>query len=404
MNKFTIIEVDGYQMDEKIPETFRIIQGNNGEKLITPEFGTGNESWKDKSHLWLRSLHIGPDDTVISVGFPKFFNCGDGPREFQITEKDLLDKKDLVATLKYDGSLLCRYVQDGIVKFRTRGALQVGLDNKNEIDKFIKWYPKLNDPSVYPNISLLFEWCSPRNQIVIKYDKPQIILVGAVSYEKNTEWYNNKFSLLTIKELEQISENLSSFDDYLMQCVEYFYLKNNTEVIALIERIKNDKIIEGYVIRMDGEQNLVKVKSDHYFILHSLKSNLTSESITELFLSWNQPSFEEFKKKFESSYDYETFAVALPAISSVYDGLKIANKIFDHIKNFVEINKNLSRKEFAIKAKQAYQDHKLAACFSLLDNKPLKNNFIKSLILQNSKQYSFSMFKKNIPQDELEES
>jgi len=273
----------------------------------------------------------------------------------------------------------------------------VGLDNKYEIDEFIKKYPVLNDPEFCSNLSLLLEWCSPANQIVIKYSEPDIILVGAVWYNKNLPWYDNEFKLLTIKELSDIS-SLSG-----IKLVDNFKLNNADEVIRLIEKLKTEKEIEGYVIRFNKDQELVKVKSSHYFILHSLKSNLTSEVLTDLFLSWGQPSFEAFKEKFEASYDYETFTVALPAISSIYDGSKIANKIFDHIKNFVETNRTLSRKAFALKAQQAYQEHKLAACFSLLDNKPLKNNFIKSLILQNSKQYSFSMFKKNAPQDELEE-
>lgn len=385
------------------PDEFKIITNpTNEEKLITPNYGTGNDSWKNKNLLWLRSLHIDKNDKVISCGFKKFFNINEGPIEFQITEQDLLNKKDLVATLKYDGSLLIRYIQDGTVKWRTRGALQVGLDNKDEINEFIKWYPKLNDPLMYPNISLLFEWCSPRNQIVIKYNKPQIILVGAVLYDQNTEWYNNEFSLLSVKQLEKIGEDLTSFDDYLIQCVESFYLKNNTEIIALIERIKNDKIIEGYVLRFNNEQELVKIKSDHYFILHSLKSKLTSESLIDLWLSWGMPEFQDFKNKFEAIYDYETWITIIPAISSIYDGIKIAIKIIDHIIGFVEENKYLSRKDFALKAKQAYQNEKLSMCFSFLDNKPLKNNPIKTFILQNCKMYELSLFKKNVPQDELE--
>lgn len=377
-----------------ITKSFKVLTNENGtERLIKPNFDFKASEWNNQNK-WLRSLHLDKNDCVISVGLPKFQNIKEGFGELRITEQDLLDKKDLVATLKYDGSLLIRYVQDGIVKFRTRGALQVGLDNKNEIDKFIKWYPKLNDPSVYPNISLLFEWCSPRNQIVIKYDKPQIILVGAVSYEKNTEWYNNKFSLLTIKELEQISENLSSFDDYLMQCVEYFYLKNNTEVIALIERIKNDKIIEGYVIRMDGEQNLVKVKSDHYFILHSLKSNLTSEVLADLFLSWGQPSFEEFKDKFIAAYDYEIWTTILPAASSIIDASKIADSVYNHIVNLVEENRSLTRANFADLVKQKYSGEKLSLCFALLDRKKIDSKFYKKIIMQNIKIYDFSIFKK----------
>jgi hypothetical protein len=326
-DKYEIVEVNGYKMDEKIPETFRVIEGNNGEKLITPEFGVGNESWKNKNLLWLRSLHIDKDDKVISCGFKKFFNINEGPTEFQITEQNILDKKDLVATLKYDGSLLIRYVQDKIVKFRTRGALQVGLDNKNEIDDFIKKYPLLNDSSFCSNLSLLLEWVSPKNQIVIKYNEPDIILVGAIWYNKNLPWYDNEFKLLTLKELKDISV-LSG-----IRLVEYFKLNNQKETIDLIEKLKTEKEIEGYVIRFNSDQELVKIKSNHYFILHTLKSRLSSESIADLWLSWDKPDFETFKNKFEKTYDFETWQTVIPIVSSIYDGITTSNKIFDHIKS-----------------------------------------------------------------------
>jgi hypothetical protein len=374
----------------------------NNEKLINPDYNFNVSKW-DYQNRWLRSLHIDSKDKVISCGFPKFQNINEGFGNLKITEQNLLDKKDLVATLKYDGSLLIRFVQDGTVKWRTRGALQVGLDNKDEINEFIKWYPKLNDPLMYPNISLLFEWCSPRNQIVIKYNKPQIILVGAVLYEKDTKWYDNEFSLLTVNQLEKICESLTSFDDYLMQCVEYFYLKNETEVISLIERIKADKVIEGYVVRMNGEQELVKIKSDHYFILHTLKSKLDSCTIVDLFLSWERPSFEEFKNKFIAAYDYEIWTTILPAASSIIDASKIADSVYNHIVNLVEENRGLLRKNFAELVKQKYSGEKLALCFSLLDNKSIKSNFFKTIILQNIKDYNFSMFKKEKINDNEEE-
>lgn len=383
-NKYEIVEVDGYKKDMKIPEKFRIIEGKNGEKLITPEFGVGNDSWEDKKTLWYRSLHIGPDDKVISCGFKKFFNIGEGVLHSQVTEKDLLNKKDLIATLKYDGSLLIRFVHNGTIRWRTRGSLEVGLDNKDEILGFIQKYPLLSDPTFCSNLSLLLEWVSPANQIVIKYPEPDIILVGAVWYNKNLPWYDNEFKLLTIKELTDIS-SLSG-----IKLVDNFKLNNKNEIIKLIEKLKTEKEIEGYVIRFNNEQDLVKVKSNHYFILHALKSNLNSEALIDLFFSWDRPDFCVFQDQFEKTYDYETWQTIMPAISSMYDGIKIANRILMHIEIFVLEYQNgfseaKSRKEFALLAKQKYQNEKLSACFSLLDNKPLNKNTYKTWIFQNCK-------------------
>ena len=402
-NRCEIIEVEGYKKDMKIPEEFRIIEGNNGEKLITPEFGVGNEAWHDFNLRFMRSLHIDKDDKVISCGFPKFVNAGEGYGKFNVTEKDLLDKKDLIATLKIDGSCLIRFVHNGIVRWRTRGSLTVGLDNKDEIEGFINRYPKLNDPTLYSNMSLLFEWVSPRNQIVIKYETPEIYLIGAILFERNTKWVDNEFSLFTMKELTKISETLSSFDDHLMPCVKHFNLKNKIEIIDLIEKLKTEKEIEGWVLRFNNEQELVKIKSDHYFILHALKSKLDSCAIVDLFLSWERPSFEEFKSKFIAAYDYEIWTTILPAVSSICNASQIADNVYNHIVNLVEENKKLSRKDFALLMKQKYSGEKLALCFSLLDNKPIKSNFFKTIILQNIKNYDFSIFKKEKINDDQEE-
>jgi hypothetical protein len=245
-------------------------------------------------------------------------------------------------------------------------------------------------------MSLLFEWISPRNQIVIKYDSPEIYLVGAVFHGKDKKWFDTDFDLIDIHGLKKISEETS------ISLVKHFNLKNKADVINLIAKLKNEKEIEGYVIRMNNDQDLVKCKSDNYFILHALKSNLKSESLIDLWLAWDRPDFCVFQHNFETNYDFETWTTIMPAVCSMYDGIKIANSITDHIRNFVEENEHhLSRKDFALMAKQKYQGDKLAACFTMLDRRPLKHEFIKSLILQNSKHYEFSMFKKDIKNENI---
>lgn len=393
MDKISIIEVEGFMRNCQIPEEFRVTEGLNGERLITPGFSVSNSAWKTEQSLWLRSMHIDADDKVISCGFKKFFNIGEGVLHSQITQETLLDHidkgKQLVATLKIDGSLLIRYVHNRQVKFRTRGSLEVGLDNKDEIEGFIKKYPKLNDPTYYPTMSLLFEWVSNRNQIVIKYEVPEIYIVGAVLHGKDIKWYDTEFDLIDIHGLEKISQDTG------VCCTIHFNLKNKAEVLNLIEKLKTEKEIEGYVIRMNNDQDLVKIKSDNYFILHALKSNLNTESLIDLIISWDLGyNFNAFKEKFIASYDWETWQIAIPAVSSIFDGIKHAEAIGIHINRFVDENKDKSRKEFALLAKEKYSEEKLSACFSILDCRPIHKNSYKTWILQNCKFFELSMFKK----------
>ena len=112
-----------------IPDTFQIIE-KNGEQLVLPVIGVGNLSWKSWEHRWLRSMHLDADQRILSTGLPKFMNWGEGVDRYHVSEDTVLERagNDLIATLKIDGSLLIRYVRDGVVKFRTRGALSVGLE------------------------------------------------------------------------------------------------------------------------------------------------------------------------------------------------------------------------------------------------------------------------------------
>ncbi len=56
--------------------------------------------------------------------------------------------------------MLIRFVQDGVVRFRTRGWLGIK-DNSEELDGFCLDNPTFLDPNFAPRDSLLFEWTSP---------------------------------------------------------------------------------------------------------------------------------------------------------------------------------------------------------------------------------------------------
>ncbi len=368
-------------IDEKLFRTFE----SDDELLIVPSIGVGNESWQDWNLRWLRSLHISKkDNSIISCGFPKFMNLNEGVGQYKITEQDIIGKvgTSLLATLKIDGSLLIRFVHDGKVRFRTRGSLGVFVDNADEINQFCKDYPALLNPDFYEDLSLLFEWVSPKNQIVIKYEKPELILIGAVTYDKSKAWYNTKPYLYRLDELDLISENLNITISY------HYSLKNAKAVQDLIDRLQTEKAIEGFVLRFgDGDDTqLVKVKSQHYFILHTLKSNLTTKKLIDLWISWDKPSYVEYDKKFIATFDYECWKWAMPAISAMFDGVKKVERIIMNVRNFVAVNKDSTRKDFAILSQQRFNQIRLSLCFKFYDNKEPDDQIWSKLILQNCKQ------------------
>lgn len=213
-------------------------------RLIVPKqgkAGLGNGPWKDRDSLKFRSRVETADGRTVSQGFKKFFNLGTGPEWMQIGAEDVLkaiERRDAIATLKLDGSLLIRSIYRGKVMLRTRGSFTYEhLDNAAEMDLFEDLYPRLFDPALYPEVSLLLEWVSPNNVIVLKYPEAKLTLIGGV-YHRNLEY-------LEVRHLEAAARTLE------VPVVESFKL-DEKGWDALQTALATDNEIEGYVIRLNG--------------------------------------------------------------------------------------------------------------------------------------------------------
>jgi hypothetical protein len=374
-------------------EHFRILE-NGDERLVLPAYGVGNASWNNYDDRWYRSLHTDKEGNVISCGFPKFMNLNEGVGEYKITMNDLMSyigKKTMYATLKMDGSLLIRYVHDGKVKWRTRGSFGVGLDNAHEIEYFMKKYPVLTDPSWLTNISVLFEWVSPENKIVIDYKDPEIYMIGQILTPKD----------LQPKQLRWETVQKCA-DGVGIPFASWSSLSHKKSLDNFYNQLSERRDIEGYVFVIEDSSSkmlsksirLVKLKTDQYKTLHALKSNLTTSSLVDSWLQWDPSDFLEYKERFIAAYDYECFEWAQDAILNMYGGVNKATEKLEHLAVFVGLNRNLSRKEFALKAQQAYNGVLLSTAFALLDRQDVSNETWKKLILQNCDQINMSFFDK----------
>lgn len=273
----------GPETDMDIPETFHKFE-LDGEILVTPGMAVGNRCWQRKAHRWLRSMHLRADDlSIISCGFPKFMNMGEGVGDYKVTREAILSRvgKDdsLCATLKIDGSMLVRFVQDGAVRFRTRGWLGIR-DGSAEIDEFCADNPTLLDPSFAPDDSLLFEWTSPERQIVLRYDRPGLTLIGGVRHERGIRWDKANILLYTPNEV-QTCATAGGFP-----CMEFTPIRSRDDFENLLLSLCNNPDIEGYVIRIDGGQRMAKVKTQNYLTLHALKEGVTSARLAKLWTEW----------------------------------------------------------------------------------------------------------------------
>lgn len=357
----------------------------DGLRLITPTHisSVANAGWT-KENLHYRSRVETPAGVTVSQGFPKFFNLGMGPDGLRIEVEDVIKavaKGDAVATLKLDGSLLIRSVHEGQVMLRTRGSFgYASLDNAHEIDLFKTKYPRLFDPTWFPGeVSLLFEWTSPENVIVLKYPEPELTLIGAIN--------NLTFKMVPMHRLKLISELID------VPMVKYFPLDPDGWRF-LYDTLETNTEIEGYVIRLNGEQDLVKVKCSPYLTKHALKSSLDTEGLIDMWMDYGKPGFESFVESFKSSFDEEICMWAYGAICALYDGVRTTNKILEHMQGKTKERATWSRKDVALTGLAEYgQTKRFSVYMNLWEGKPVPKDLEKSIILQNTKQVELGMFK-----------
>jgi len=352
--------------------------------LITPKFDC---KW-DKRNLIFRSLLVDSHGNIVSAGLPKFFDANLRP---DICELPKTLKHCRVVT-KVDGSLiiLSKYKGEFIVRSRgTHNAIEV-LGTGKEIKELV--YHKYSQVLGYSlketwDFSLLFEYTTPNQQIVVNYGtEPELYLIGKVNHED--------CSLAPQVDLDDIALRLR------MKRPEYYQFET---LEALFEDVGAWKGKEGVVIYLPEQKGLLRFKSDWYQILHRLRSNLNTETLVDLWFTWNQPDFKGFKNLFVDSWNEDAYIWAMPAISSLFDSIKEYEKILSHLKAKVEERQSWTRKDFAIAAKNEYgSTNKFSVAMSLFLGTTIKQNVLKHILLQNARQVELGTFKTaNVKEEEL---
>ena len=351
------------------PEHF-FIQERDGLRLITPKAATvfADNVWTPEN-IHYRSRLETPTGETVSQGFKKFMNLGQGPDGLRIDAADVVNacvRGDAVATVKLDGSLLVRSVYQGRVLLRTRGAFSYQhQDNAHEIDECTRRYPQLLDPTYLPDTSLLFEWVSPSNVIILKYAHTDLFLVGGVRH--------HELRYLRMAELQEIATHTG------IQLVEFFLLNENgwTDLYATLA---SDTEKEGYVIRLHDEQTLVKVKCVPYIAKHAFKYRMSTNRLIDLWFQAGRPSQPVFVDSLIRQFDEETIMWALPFITGFFRAVQTVEEHTTAVRDDVEQHRSLSRKDFAIQMRQKFTSRDFSLAMLFWDNKDVHDRLLRQLL------------------------
>jgi hypothetical protein len=351
------------------PEYF-FIQERDGLRLITPKASAvyADQVWT-LENLHYRSRLETLEGETVSQGFKKFMNLGQGPEGLRVDAADVVSAcilGDAVATIKLDGSLIVRSVYQGRVLLRTRGAFGYQhQENAHEIETCVRRYPRILDPTYLPDTSLLFEWLSPANIIILKYDRSELFLVGGVRHPD--------LRYVRLTELQEVATYLG------VPLVEFFLLDHKGWE-ELYDSLAADTEKEGYVIRLHDEQTLVKVKCAPYLAKHAFKYSMSTAKIVDMWLQSGRPSERGFLDLLTRQFDEEIIMWALPFLTNFFGWVQAAQEQISSVQAEVERCRELSRKDFALRMRQQLIPRDFSLAMLFWDGKDVNGRLMRQLI------------------------
>ena len=339
----------------------------NGEivYLIQPQH-IGTKWTQDNKHM--RSVVVNYAGEVISASFPKFTNWGENTDHFPVPNS----LKNATIVEKLDGSTLIVSKYNGQYILRTRGTVDASkLANGFELELFKSTIlNKLQDNNDTWGYSIIWEWLSPINKIVLSYgDEPMWKLIGFINHIN--------YSLAQQDMLDAMAKK------YDLLRPEIYTFTDISDMLQIVDKWQNK---EGVCLYSKNDQVIHKIKASKYLLLHHLKSELSSlEKVLDVWLEQGMPDYRTFYNYIFTTFDFELAEQIKGTISRICDAKKEVDLIVSGMNDFVNNRlKTLpTRKLQAEQVISAYGNTNRAAfLFKILDNRPLGKEEYKKLLFQ----------------------
>ena len=248
----------------------------NGEivHLIQPQH-IGTKWTQDNKHM--RSVVVNYAGEVISASMPKFTNWGENPEHFPVPTS----LKNATVVEKLDGSTLIVSKYNGQYILRTRGTVDAStMANGFELELFKSTIlNKLQDNNDTWGYSIIWEWLSPINKIVLSYgDEPIWKLIGFINHIN--------YSLAQQDMLDAMAKK------YDLLRPEIYTFTDISDMLQIVDKWQNK---EGVCLYSKNDQVIHKIKASKYLLLHHLKSELSSlEKVLDVWLEQGMPDYQTF--------------------------------------------------------------------------------------------------------------
>jgi hypothetical protein len=316
----------------------------------------------------MRSVVVNYAGEVISASFPKFTNWGENTDHFPVPNS----LKNATIVEKLDGSTLIVSKYNGQYILRTRGTVDASkLANGFELELFKSTIlNKLQDNNDTWDYSIIWEWLSPINKIVLSYgDEPMWKLIGFINHIN--------YSLAQQDMLDAMAKK------YDLLRPEIYTFTDISDMLQIVDKWQNK---EGVCLYSKNDQVIHKIKASKYLLLHHLKSELSSlEKVLDVWLEQGMPDYQTFYNYIFTTFDFELAEQIKGTISRICDAKKEVDLIVSGMNDFVNNRlKTLpTRKLQAEQVISAYGNTNRASfLFKLLDGKSLGKEEYKKLLFQ----------------------
>jgi hypothetical protein len=341
--------------------------------LITPKLQ--GVKWTKQNSRFRSAIVRQFDNLVISQGFRKFTNFGEQPL-FEPWDDSFWPCE---ARLKLDGSLFIVSKFNGELIIRTRGSVDTSsMKNAEELPELIAKYPKAFDNELLNTqcYSILFEWTSPKNIIVLKeHDEPTLTLIGVTDH-LTAAYPTQDFLDAFAEHIEVGRPQKFTFDSFAAVC----------------ENVKGWQDAEGVVLFSSDYQTLKKIKADRYCYLHKLASGFsTINGVLDAYLSAPElyATVNEFFKYIEDTADFE---IASSNVGLITEVIEARNRAYakkaaaeTYVKKQLPPTLSIAERAKMITAKFSNDQYSRAFAFNAMHGK--HNDVLKKTIIAEAKGY-----------------
>ena len=366
-DEFIVAEREGFTVinyQVSMPDTFPPIKVAGGSAKQREARELTNRMRRE-----CRGLIFYPDGTIMSRPFHKFFNVNE--REETLVKHIDLSREHVIME-KMDGSMIRPMMVNGVLRLGTKmGVTDVSVQAEGCLRKIARMSPAEWDMAqlghvenahynwlkdmMMQNLTPLFEFVAPDNQIVLNYEKSDLVLL-AIRDNITGEYLD----------IEVMRDN-----GYFTVVDTYGSVEGNLD--DYIFRARQLEGREGDIIRFTDGQ-MLKIKNDWYVRIHKTLDRIRFDrNIVDIIINNNMddvlpmlPENESNKvKAFESEF-WSAYSTKKEYLEKVLKDIYVKSKC--------------DRKIIAVKLLPKYEDKALGQyAFGVLDGKLVEDILMDSI-------------------------